>query len=77
VPDKKMSDVYTEKLIELLDEFKEKIKNGTRDPENFLSITEIEHLWSKLNSNTKILYTNVLESALAQIDESELVNKKK
>ena len=72
-----MSDVYTEKLIELLDEFKEKIKNGTRDPENFLSITEIEHLWSKLNSNTKILYTNVLESALAQIDESELVNKKK
>ena len=74
--DKKGVNVYTEKLIRLVDEFREKIKKGTRDPENFLTISEIEHLWSELKGNTSVLYSNMLEETLAEIDESELVDKK-
>jgi len=77
IEDIKGINIYTEELIQLVDEFREKIINGTKDPENFLTISEIEHLWSELKGNTSILYSNMLEETLSQIDETELVNKKK
>ena len=69
--------IYTERLIQLVDEFRERIVAGTREPENFLTITEIEYLWSELKRNTSVLYSDMLEEILAQIDESELISKKK
>ena len=77
IKDIKGVNIYAEKLIQMIDEFREKIKCGTRDPENFLTISEIEHLWSELKGNTNVLYSNMIEETLSQIDETELVNKKK
>jgi hypothetical protein len=40
-------------------------------------ISEIEHLWSELRGNTGVLYSDILENILNEINESELISKKK
>ena len=53
------------------------IKDGTSDPEHFMSISEIEELWSKLNASTKVLYSDLTESLLKQINQKALIDQKK
>ena len=67
---------YKDELLKLLDDFREKIIEGTTNPDDFLSITDIENLWSKLRGDTSLLYSDVLSEVLSNIDESELIRKK-
>ncbi len=64
-------------ISRLVNEYEEKIKDGTSDPEHFMSISEIEELWSKLNASTKVLYSDLTESLLKQIDQKALIDQKK
>lgn len=59
-----------ETLIEAIDE-------RTNDPDQFLSITELERMWSRSMSNTSQIYSNALSDAISSIDESELIKRKK
>ncbi|MDR1921069.1 MAG: hypothetical protein LBS31_04905 [Candidatus Adiutrix sp.] len=68
---------YAEMLLHVIDEFREKIKEGTRDAENFVNITEIERLWSALRGNTSNIYLDMLQDLLSDADESGLIRKKK
>jgi len=68
---------YGEELLKIVDEFRAKIKAGTKDPDNFLTITDIESLWSDLRGNTSILYSDMLSDLLSEVDETELIRKKK
>ena len=68
---------YSEELIRLIDNFKEKIKKGTSDADNFLTIGEIELLWSELRGNTSELYSDMLQELLSSVNETELIRKKK
>jgi hypothetical protein len=68
---------YEEALSHLIAEFRHRIKSGTSDPEKFLSITEIERLWSKLREETNELYTEMLTELLTEFDEREIIQKKK
>jgi len=68
---------YTDELIRLIDDFKEKIRKGTSDADHFLSISEIELLWSELRGNTSVLYSDILHELLSSVDESDLIRKKK
>jgi hypothetical protein len=68
---------YNEELLKAVDEFREKIVAGTSDPNNFLTISEIERLWSGLRGDTSLLYSDMLSDLLSGIDESELIRKKK
>ena len=43
-----------------LDEFQEKFKERTSDPDNFLTIFEIEEMWSDLINKTNVLYSDYL-----------------
>ena len=70
-------EIFKERLIQLIDDFRDKIKNGTSDPDNFMNISEIEHLWSELRGNTGNLYSDMLEEALEEINEDEIISKKK
>ena len=49
---------------------------GTKDPDNFLTISDIEYLWSDLRENTSILYSDMLSNLLAEVDETDLIRKK-
>jgi hypothetical protein len=64
-------------ISRLVNEYEEKIKDGASDPEHFMSISEIEELWSKLNASTKVLYSDLTESLLKQIDQKALIDQKK
>ncbi|MDR1147346.1 MAG: hypothetical protein LBK66_01810 [Spirochaetaceae bacterium] len=75
--DKTADKIYIEKLAHLVDEFQEKIRAGTKDADNFLTMSEIEHLWSELKGNTGIIYSDMLQELLSAADESDLIRKKK
>ena len=68
---------YGEKLLQLVELFRQRIIAGTSDPDSFLTITDIERLWSELRGDTSILYSDMLSDILSGADESELIRKKK
>jgi len=68
---------YSEEIIRMVDEFRQKIKTGTSKSENFLTITDIERLWTELRGETSHLYSDMLTELLSNIDESEIIRKKK
>jgi hypothetical protein len=73
----KSDEIYVEKLTHLVDEFREKIRAGTKSADNFLTMSEIERLWSELKGNTSIIYSDILQELLSSVDESDLIRKKK
>jgi hypothetical protein len=68
---------YDAELIRIVEEFRQRVKAGTSDPENFLTISEIERMWSELRGETSLLYSDMLSEILANIDESKIIRKKK
>ena len=64
-------------MLRIVDEFRQRIIEGTKDPEKFLTISEIERLWSELRDDTSLLYSDMLSELLSNADESELIRKKK
>ena len=74
---KSTSAVTIGELSRIVKEFEEKIQNGTEDPDRFLTLTEIEELWGKLIGDTNVLYSDMLQSLIQNIDERELVRQKK
>ena len=68
---------YSDELLKLLEDFQQSIVNGTTNAGDFLSITDIENLWSKLRGDTSLLYSDALSGILSCVDESELIRKKK
>ena len=69
-------DVLKTRLSQLVDEFRERLISGTSDSDNFLTISEIENLWSELRGNTGILYSDLLEETLKVLNEREIISKK-
>jgi len=61
----------------LLREFKEKFQEGTSNADNFITITEIEHLWGDLLSNTQNVYSDMIRELMSNVDERDLIRKKK
>ena len=68
---------YSDELLKLLDDFRQKIVDGTTSVDEFLSITDIENMWSKLRGDTSLLYSDALSEILSGVDEAELIRKKK
>ena len=68
---------YGEELLRIVEKFRQRIIEGTSDAEHFLTISEIERLWSELRGNTSLLYSDMLSDLLSDVDESELIRKKK
>ncbi len=60
-----------------LDEFQERFKDKSTDPDNFLTIFDIESMWAELVDKTNVLYSDYLNKMVADIDQKALVAKKK
>ncbi len=54
-----------------------KLNEGTKDPEHFLSISEIEDLWSRLRQNTTKTYSDMMAAHLSDLNEQEVILSKK
>jgi hypothetical protein len=68
---------YNEELSRLIDDFKERFAEGTKNSENFLTMSEIEKMWGELRHYTSEIYSDMLMEAMSNIDEGELIRKKK
>lgn len=58
-------------------EFREKIREGFKDPDNFIKLSEIEKMGKDLSLQTQKLYLEEAEALLNNIDEDMLMRKKK
>lgn len=68
------------KIIELeriIKQFKEQFESGTSDSDHFMSLNEIEKLWGDLNSQTELLYSDMIQELMSMVDEKDIVRKKK
>ena len=74
--DKDVSE-YSAELLRIVEGFRQRIIIGTSDPEQFLTISDIERLWSELRGNTSLIYSDMLSDILSNVDEAELIRKKK
>ena len=69
---KSPSSVTIGELTRIVREFEEKIQNGTEDPDRFLTIYEIEELWSRLIGDTnvyiRICFRQLSETLMKGVD---------
>ena len=64
-------------ITRLLKEFRERFEERTSQPERFLTINELESLWSELKNSTEVLYSDMIRQLMSSIDERDMVRKKK
>lgn len=60
-----------------IDEFIESLEQGTADPENFASFSEIENMWHNLKIGTHKTYSDMMAVALSTLDTQEVNDSKK
>jgi hypothetical protein len=68
---------YKDELSRLIDDFEWKFAEKTKNPENFLTMPEIERMWGELRHHTSEIYSDMVMNAMSTIDEGELIRKKK
>ena len=71
------TDFILEEIRRLLEEFNQNLAEGTKDPEHFLKMSEIESMLSGLYKNTENLYLRDTIATLANVDERRLIASKK
>ena len=60
-----------------INEFKERFEAKTKDADDFITISEIEALWSELQQQTNNIYSDMLMDMMSKVDEAGLIHKKK
>ena len=70
-------DEIMEDLQRINQEFREKIRNGLKDPDRFIKLSEIERMGQELSLYTQKLYLEETIALLNDIDEGMLLRKKK
>ena len=70
-------DLAVTQIAKLVDEFKGRFQERTQNSDNFLTMSELEKLWGDLESGTKGVYSDMIREMLANVNEKELVRKKK
>ncbi len=76
----KTDKVYDDALAEIekkLAEFRAKLDKGTSDPDNFITLSEIEKEWALLNKTTSKTYSDIVSTYLSEIDERAIIKAKK
>lgn len=71
------SSITIGELSRIVKDFEEKFKDGTEDPDRFLTLSEIEELWGKLIGETNVLYSDMIQNLMGNINEREIIRKKK
>jgi len=75
--DNAVNEARTNEIERLVNEFQEKFQAGTSKAESFITMTEIERMWSELRNKTDNIYSDMLCDLLSSVDEGELIRGKK
>ena len=74
-----MKDITEQRIAEiqrLVDKFQSDFKEGTSDPDNFMTMSDIERLWEGLRNSTEKIYSDMVMELMANVDEAKLISKK-
>ena len=74
--DKIASDAKIE-ISHQIDQFVADLQIGTSDPDDFITITQLEEKLSLLRSKTTKTYSDILSAYLDSMDETDLIKRKK
>lgn len=75
--EKRSIDEIMADLQRINQEFREKVQNGFKEPDNFIKLSEIEKIGRELSLSTQKLYLEETAALLDDIDEGMLISKKK
>ena len=53
-----------------IDEFKAELEIGTSEPDQFISLSEIENKWAELRNKTSKTYSDIISAYLSNVKES-------
>lgn len=70
-------DVEIAEIERLVNDFKERFSLGTANADDFMTISQLEILWSELQNRTNNIYSDMIRKLMSDVDESELIRKKK
>lgn len=76
----KLKELLEQTKVEIADEldsFIEKIDSSTDDPNNFLTMTELEKQWKELSLKTHKIYSDLVSKSLSSVESKELRISKK
>ena len=65
------------RIEQLIQDFKEKFIAGTTDADDFMTISQIELLWSELQNGTQNIYSDMIMKMMSEVKEGDLIRKKK
>lgn len=77
---KKLNQIVSEAKLEIshqIDSFVSEIQNETGNPDDFITISQMEEKLSLLRANTTKTYSDILSAYLNSVDEKELIKRKK
>ena len=77
LPDKTSLELEVAEITRLIDEYRAKITAGTTSADNFMSITDMEEALGALRSDTNNICTDIQSKLVNQVDQKELLRKKK
>ena len=64
-------------IKETVDKFLEEFSEKTADASKFLTMDQLEDMFSELDSKTRKTYLNMLSDSLSNINEKDLIKSKK
>jgi hypothetical protein len=71
------TDLKIVEIERIIQDFKDKFKTGTTNADDFITITELELLWSELQNKTNKIYSDMVQEMMREVNESGLIRKKK
>jgi hypothetical protein len=72
-----LANIEIAEIERLIQNFKEKFVEGTSDTDDFMTISQIELLWSELHNGTNNIYSDMIRKMMNEVNESDLISKKK
>ena len=66
-----------DEIARLIEEYRAKIAHGTSSADDFMSITDMEEALGVLRNSTNNIYTDLQSKMVSQVDQNELLRKKK
>lgn len=77
LPDKPSFELEIAEITRMIDEYREKIINGTSSANDFMSITDMEEALGTLRNGTNNIYIEIQSKLVSQVNQNELLRKKK
>ena len=77
LPDKTLLELEIDEIARLIHEYRAKVIAGTSSADNFMSITDMEEALGVLRNSTNNIFTEIQSALISQIDQNELLRKKK